>query len=203
MTHKSPVLAQILDDIDAVNAQDPTQVGQGDAAVPAELLYGRRMSEILDRFCPDASEPLEIATRGQHIERWIIPRSDYPEGRTGYLQWRTALKNRHAERVAGLMQARGYAPEIVDRTQAIIRKERLKYDADAQTLEDVACLVFLEHYLVDFAARHDDDKLADILAKTWHKMSPAGHEAALRLPLPASIPVLLQKGLEKLAETKR
>ncbi len=67
-----------------------------------------------------------------------------------------------------------------------VRKERLKSDAEAQTLEDVACLVFLEHYLGDFMAKIDEDKLAGILAKTWNKMSPRGREQALEAGVAAA-----------------
>lgn len=50
-----------------------------------------------------------------------------------------------------------------------------------QTLEDVAVLVFLAHELESFLAKHrpEPDKVAGILAKSWAKMSAAGHAAAL------------------------
>ena len=50
-------------------------------------------------------------------------------------------------------------------------------------MEDVVCLVFLQYYFEDFAAKHEDEKVIDIVKKTWAKMSAEGHEAALRLPL--------------------
>ena len=33
---------------------------------------------MLERFAPDASEVLRLAARCQHIQRWKIPRADYP-----------------------------------------------------------------------------------------------------------------------------
>ena len=68
--------------------------------------------------------------------------------------------------------------EEIARTGSLLRKERLKQDADAQTLEDVICLVFLRYEAEAFIAKHDDDKVRDILAKTAKKMSARGLAAA-------------------------
>jgi hypothetical protein len=156
------------------------------------------MSETLARLAPEASEVLRIAVRGQHIERWTTPRTSYPEGRAGYLKWRNALKEFHARRVGEIMAAAGYGSDDVARVGALVRKERLKSDAEAQMLEDVACIVFLEHYLGDFTQKTDADKLADILAKTWTKMSALGHEQARKLDLPPLVRSLLEQGLARL-----
>jgi len=56
---------------DAANAQDPNQ----DEGQPKELLYSRRMSEMIARFAPDASEAAQLAVRAQHIQRWKVPRN--------------------------------------------------------------------------------------------------------------------------------
>ena len=45
----------------------------------------------------------------------------------------------------------------------------------------IAFLVFLEHYFEDFALKHENDKVVDILQKTWRKMSDEGHQTALKL----------------------
>jgi hypothetical protein len=136
--------------------------------------------------------------RGQHIERWTSPRKNYPEGRIGYLKWRKDLLEFHARRVGEIMAAEGFGPDDIARVGSLVRKERLKSDAEAQMLEDVACIVFLEHYLGDFMRKTEEDKLAGILAKTWNKMSPLGREHALRLALPARVPDLLRQGLAQL-----
>jgi hypothetical protein len=156
------------------------------------------MSATLARLAPAASEALRIAARGQHIERWTSPRRRYPEGRVGYLRWRKDLQDFHARRIAEIMAAAGYDPDAVARVGVLIRKERLKSDAEVQMLEDVACIVFLEHYLGDFLRKTDEDKLAGILAKTWSKMSPLGREAAAKLALPPPVPTLLEQGLARL-----
>jgi hypothetical protein len=190
-------LAAAIATIDAANAHDPNRVEVDGKSEPAELVYGRRMSETLVRLAPDASEHLRIAARGQHIERWTSPRKSYPEGRAGYLKWRKDLKEFHAGRVAEIMTTAGYDADDIARVGALIRKEQLKRDPEAQLLEDVVCVVFLEHYIDGFMAKTDEAKLADILAKTWRKMSPLGHEHALKLPLPPAIPRLLEQGLSR------
>jgi hypothetical protein len=181
--------------IDVANGRDPNLVEVAGRPEPAELVYGRRMSFVLSRLDPTASEYLQIAARGQHIERWTSPRKSFPEGRAGYLAWRRQLKNYHARRLAEIMEAADYPAEDAARVGALVRKERLKSDPEAQTLEDVACVVFLEHYLADFMRKVDNDKLRSVLARTWAKMSPAGHEQAGRLTLPAGAQRLLAEAL--------
>ena len=179
-----PRLAMVLAAIDAANAADPNRVMADGEERAAERLYGERMSAALASLYPDASEHLRIAARGQHIERWTSPRGNYPDGRVGYLKWRKALMDYHARRLAEIMREAGYEEADIARVGALVRKEKIKYDAEAQALEDVICVVFLKHYFADFAAKHEDAKLIDIVRKTWSKMSPKGHEAALALKLP-------------------
>jgi hypothetical protein len=190
-------LETVIAAIDAANARDPNLIEIDGRSEPAELVYGRRMTATLTRMAPDASVHLRIAARGQHIERWLTPRKSYPEGRVGYLKWRNDLKEFHAARLAEIMMAAGYEAEDAQRVGALVRKEKLKRDAEAQLLEDVICVVFLEHYLDGFMVKTDPDKLADILAKTWRKMSEHGHAHALKLKLPPEIPRLLEQGLAR------
>jgi hypothetical protein len=191
-------VSRVLAAIDAANSADPTVVQAEGRLVPAERLYGERMSAALAEFMPNASEALTIAARGQHIERWTTPRANYPAGRRGYLAWRRDLKNFHARRLADIMAAHGFHGRAIDRVGALVRKERLKQDPEAQALEDVICIVFLKYYAGAFAVKHDDEKLTDILVKTWRKMSPRGHEAATGLKLPPRVGALLQAGLIKM-----
>ena len=172
--------------IDTANAADPA--GQA-------VLYGQRMSAALDGYTPGAPESLKIAARAQHIERWTIPRSSYPEGRIPYLTWRKELQKLHARRAGEIMATCGYSEEEIARTVSLLKKERLKQDEDAQTLEDVICLVFLEHEAEPFIAKHDDDKVRDILSKTAKKMSPRGIEAAARLAMGDRLKRLLVEAL--------
>lgn len=187
--------AKTLALIDAANSQDPNLESDGADLRPKELLYSQRMSRCLEEFAPDASEHLRIAARGQHIERWTSSRSAYPEGRTGYKQWRAELGLFHAKRVGELMREAGYGEEDVKRTQYLVQKRGLGRDSETQCLEDVVCLVFIRHYLDDFARKHDEDKLVDIIRKTWAKMSEKGHAAALQIPLSDAMKNLVGKAL--------
>jgi hypothetical protein len=137
------------------------------------------MSAEMDRLFPGASETLQIAARGQHIERWVRPRDDYPEGRTGYLTWRRDLARHHAERVGAIMASAGYGEEEIAAAGRMLRKEGLKSDAEVQALEDVICFVFLKWYFAPFAAKQDAAKTADIVAKTARKMSPEARARVL------------------------
>ena len=190
-------VAAVIVEIDAANARDPNQIEIDDRVEPAALIYGRRMSASLARLAGDASEHLRIAARGQHIERWTSPRKSYPDGRIGYLAWRNDLKEFHARRVGEIMGSAGYDADDIARVRSLLRKERLKSDADAQMLEDVACVVFIEHYLGDFMEQADQAKLAGILAKTWKKMSPLGHAHALKLSLSPPVAAALQAVLSR------
>ena len=186
--------------IDAANSFDPKSVDVGGVRRPANLMYGLRMSAELERFAPGASEALKIAAGGQHIERWIIPRSQYPMDRQGYHRWRLALRDHHAARLSAILGDLSYDPTTTARVVSIVRKERLKEDEEAQTLEDVICIVFIKFELAAFAEKYtaDDLRLADILAKTWHKMSERGHLAVLSIPPAPNVLSLLNKGLERL-----
>ncbi len=180
-------LAAVLAAIDEANAADPKREVADGRSEPAALLYGRRMSQVLDEFAPDASDNLKIAVRGQHIERFLRPRSNYPEGRAGYLAWRRDAARFHADRVTALMADQGFPETDRERVAALIRKEGFKRDPEAQTLEDVACLVFMRWYFAPFADKRTPEELLDIVTKTARKMSARGRAAALALPLPADL----------------
>ncbi|REL34529.1 DUF4202 domain-containing protein [Thalassotalea euphylliae] len=194
----SAALNLVLDAIDAINQQDPNVEQIDGQPQPKELVYGQRMSQCLHSFWPDSSEHLQIAVRAQHVKRWAIARSEYPEGKAGYLKWRKALGQLHAETASELMLANGYAPADADRTAAIIRKEKLKSNPESQTLEDVACLVFLSYYFAPFAAKHSDEKIISILQKTWKKMSATAQQIALKADLPAHLAALVEQALAEI-----
>lgn len=176
-------LSHALAAIDTANAADPA-IEDGH---PAALLYGQRMTAELTRLFPDASGPLQIAARGQHVERWTLPRHDYPDGREGYLTWRRDQGRRHAERVAAIMREAGYDDDAIAAAERMLRKEGIKRDPDVQALEDVICFVFLRWYFKPFAEGRDADDLLRIVEKTARKMSPQGRArvtAEFNLPEP-------------------
>ena len=188
-------LSSTLAAFDAANAQDPNREMVNGQAIAKELIYGQRMSEKLQSFCPEATIELQLAARSQHICRWKIPRNHYPMDRQGYKRWRLELAAFHGETAGKIMADNGYTNEAIQRVKDLLLKRSLKRDEEVQTLEDVVCLVFLEFYMEDFATKHDEAKLIDIIQKTWNKMSEKGHAAALKLPLSETIFTLVSKAL--------
>ena len=179
----SDKLKQAFHLFDAANQQDPnTEIFEG-KPYPKELLYAQRMTEQLNRYKPEASEALQLTARCQHICRWEISRDSYDMNREGYLRWRQDLKKFHAQKAAGILEEVGYSEETIETVKFLLQKKQLKKNEETQTLEDVICLVFLEHYFKPFAAKHPEEKTIDILQKTWRKMSDKGHATALKLPL--------------------
>ena len=174
----------LIERIDTRNGQDPNTELVGGVARPRELVYSQRLTEWVLRLNPEASEALRIAARGQHICRWTIPRERYEKNRRGYLRWRETLKTFHADTVAQLMQDVGYPGEVIERVRALISKRHLETDPDVQVLEDALCLVFLQTQFAELRQKTPDDKMREILRKTWKKMNPQGRQAALQLPLP-------------------
>jgi hypothetical protein len=186
---------QVIEGIDAANGEDPNREWAGGNDYPKELLYSRRMTEQLRGFAPEADEVLQIAARAQHIRRWQIPRTDYPNTRIGYLTWRRDLGQFHARETAALMAQAGYDQNSISRAQDLLTKKAIKHNPDTQTLEDVICLVFLNYYLEPFSTQHDEAKLISIIRKTWDKMSERGHQAASQLQLPPHLTPLINKAL--------
>jgi len=168
---------------DEYNSADPNKETIDGMPVAKELVYARRMSERLLKFAPGASEEVQLAARCQHIGRWQIPRSTYPADRKGYLLWRNKLKEYHATLACGLLKESGYGQEIIERVKFLVLKKDLRYNKDTQLLEDVVCLVFLEFYLEDFASKHEDQKVIDILRKTMNKMSTEAKAAVGQISL--------------------
>ncbi|MBW1761908.1 MAG: DUF4202 domain-containing protein [Deltaproteobacteria bacterium] len=181
---------------DEANAADPNTELVNGQPVPKEVIYGQRMSARLAVFAPDAPETVKLAARAQHIRRWEVPRDSYPEGRAGYLKWRTDLHKRHADIAAEIMQDVGYDAKTIERAQTLLRKRGLKTDPDVQLMEDVICLVFLEHYFHDFAQKHAEEKLVPIVQKTWKKMTDQAHETALALDYAPEDLAVIQKALQ-------
>lgn len=172
---------------DAANAEDPNQQdGQ-----PKELLYSQRMTDMLARFAPDASEASQLAVRAQHIRRWTVPRNTYPMTKEGYHAWRTGLYTFHADTAGELMRQAGYDDAMIERVKKAVGKRGIKSNPESQLLEDIANLVFIEHYMLDFAVskpEYDEAKWVDIIRRTWNKMSKNAQAFALagkiRLPEP-------------------
>ncbi len=184
---------------DAINAQDPTNIEVDGKQQPKELIYAQRMTDMLTRYAPEASETLKLATRAQHIQRWTSPRSDYPMNKTGYMQWRSNLKKHHAEVASQIMQENGYDDDTINQVASLLKKENLRSNAESQTLEDVIVLAFLEHDLDAFVQKYNDypeEKFLTILRKSYMKMSEKGRAAALTLiHIPEHLLPVVQKAI--------
>ncbi|MCG6658863.1 DUF4202 domain-containing protein [Halomonas campisalis] len=194
MSDQTP-FAATLSAIDALHAEDPRRVEVDGDSVPLELWHAGRMSAWLEQLVADADELTQIAVRAQHLQRWQVPRSEYPEGRVGYLTWRRDQGKRAGETTARLMQEAGYSADQAERVAQMIRKQGLGRDAGTQAVEDCACLVFLENYFADFSKQVDHDHLIRIVQKTWKKMSPRAHELALGLPMSKEARGLVEEAL--------
>lgn len=188
---------QTLAAIDALHAQDPRLTTLDDGTTtPQELAYAQRMSTWLDKVHDAPDEILRLAVRAQHLQRWLVPRDEYPEGRIGYLTWRRDQGEQAGTTTATLMREVGYSDTDAERAAAMIRKKGLGRDPEVQALEDCACLVFLENYFADFSRKIDHDHMVRIVQKTWRKMSPKAHSLALELPMNAASAALVKEALE-------
>ena len=174
-------LAQAIARFEAAHREDPRQIVVAGESLPWSVHYHRRLAHWVLHFDSGASVPLRLAAACQHIRRWKIPRTDYGAGRRGYRRWRSDLTRMHAEMASEILSDVGYTEETIDRVVALLRKVGLGRDAEVQLFEDAICMVFFENEYVDLAAKHDDDKLVDILRRTWAKMSDQGRRAALDL----------------------
>ena len=181
--------------IDAANADDPETLRIDGVDLPKELTHARMLTGWARRLRPDADDALLLAARAHHVRRWTIPRGEYPAGRRGYLRWRTALHQFHADEVERLLADAGYEEPVIGRVQQLVRKVNLRRDPDVQTLEDGLCLVFLDTQLGDLRRKHPESKLIDVLQKTWKKMSPRARELALELELDADDRALIERAL--------
>ncbi len=187
--------AQAIAAIDAANADDPNTIEVRGLVRAKELAHAELMTEWLARLDPDADEAQRLAARAHHLRRWSLPRSSHPEGRSGYLRWRTALRKQHAVEVAAILEQVGYDSSTIARVQSIIRKEGLGTDPDVQTHEDALCLVFLETQLAALVDDLDDDKMVDVIAKTAGKMSASALARVAELPMRPSDRALIARAL--------
>ncbi len=194
------MLNQVITLIDQANSQDPNTEIYNAQSLPKESLYATRMSEMLARFNPNADELMQIAVRGQHIERWQSPRSNFAMNKQGYHQWRSALYIFHASRVIELMQQVGFNEAQQQRVYAAVAKQDIKRNPDSQLVEDIASLVFIEHYMLAFTSTkpdYDEQKWLGIIRRTWQKMSVEARDFVLagNVTLPEPLVRLIHKAV--------
>ncbi|WP_309397821.1 DUF4202 domain-containing protein [Cerasicoccus maritimus] len=180
---------------DAINQEDPAEITFEGTIYAAEYLLAQALCYRVVQLAPEASEPLLLASRSQHLRRWERPRSEYPEGRAAYLKWRADLKVFHADESAKVLGELGYEQETIDAVRELNLKKNIKGNADCQTLEDGLCLVFLQFQYDGIVEKYDEAKVISILQKTAKKMSPVGLEAATKLDYSPRGKELLLKAL--------
>ncbi len=189
------VYERARESIDAAHSADPIRTPDGAAA---ELVYADRMEAWVVKLDPAASPILRLAARCQHLERWSVPRTSFPQDKPGYLAWRRSLYVKQAARAVELLRAAGVEAGEAEAVREWVSKSGLKTNPGTQALEEAACLVFLENEIAGFAEKHagySEEKYVEILRKTWRKMSPAAQEAARALALPPAVAALLQRAL--------
>lgn len=177
------------------NARDPNVLVINGKSEPKERVASERLAAWVTKLEPNGSEPLHLAAYCQHLRRWEIPRSDYEPGRIGYLKWRKTLGRFHADEASAVLREVGYDDATIEAVRQINQKLALSSNPDCATMEDALCLSFLEHEFVEFSAKHPDDKVVDIVAKTWKKMTERGHQLALTLPFDERALTLIRRAL--------
>jgi hypothetical protein len=170
-----------LEHFAASHQEDPRAIEVDGAQVPWSQHYHARLLHWVLDLDEAASIPLRLAAACQHVRRWKVPRSEYDEGRRGYRRWRSDLAQMHAGIAREVLELVGYGEATINRVDQLIRKLGLGRDPEVQLFEDAICMVFFENEFVDLAAKHDNEKMVDILRRTWAKMSPAGHQRARAL----------------------
>lgn len=191
MSKNSSRFERTISRFNDIHHEDPEKAVWGGSEIPKACLYHDRLSYWLEQLDPYASEPLQLAARCQHIRRWVISRSDYPEGLSGYRRWRSALMEFHANEASLILREAGYDDATISRVRDFLTKKDLKSDAETRLFEDAICLVFFETELAKFASQHERNRVIRVLRKVWKKMSTKGRETAQQLA--AELPTQLQK----------
>ncbi len=189
-------LARVIERVDALNAEDPVRVPTESGPRPKEVVHAEAMSGWVARLDPEADILQRIAARAHHLRRWTVPRDSYPDGRAGYLRWRSDLRARHAEDVGTLLREEGFTADEIASVQAIIRKDDINSDPRVQTHEDALCLVFMEQQLIDLVERLGAEKSAGVLRKTVAKMSSRGRSEAVGLVLEPAAAAMIATAVE-------
>ena len=180
-----------IEAIDAANRDDPHVFEEE----PLALVEGRLAYGWIERLSDEPADALLLAARAHHLRRWVIPRTDYPDGRSGYLRWRRHQKVRHAEELRAILVAAGVEPATVDRACVIVSKIGLGSDPEVQLFEDAVCLTFLHTQLAPTAERLGDERAVPVIAKTLAKMSERGRQTALTLDFDDHTAALIARSL--------
>lgn len=180
---------------DSYNRQSPIHISNSGQDYPIEYFYAIKLHEWIKQLRPEATEALLLASRCQHIGRWEIPRDSYPEGRIGYLTWRSDLSKFHAQKAEEILRSIDYDDVTIKRVKEIVQKKAIKKDDEVQTMEDALCLLFLQYQYDELIAKQSEEKMIAILEKTLSKMSGQGTQMALTFHFSAEGERLLKQAL--------
>lgn len=192
---KEKLFEQAIEAFDKENALDPNRVVVNGTEKARELAYSEWLTSWILKLNPNASLELRLAARCQHLKRWQIPRSEYPEGLKGYTKWKKDLAEFHATEASKILKDLGFDSITIERVRDINLKKNLKTDSEVQAMEDALCLVTLEYQIEEFSAKHTDEKIIDIIRKTWNKMSEDAKKEALKLKYSNKVLSLIQKAI--------
>ena len=180
-------------EIEKAHAEDGSKEIENGASYPSEVLYGRRMLSVLEMVSPDSSLAMKLAVQCQHIKRWGIPRSNYPFDRRGYHQWRRVVMDYQLQQAHLLLSAANIDETDILWVLNALKNQGDKSNPESQIIMDTACLVFLKWYMESFAAKHENEKVIDILKKTIRKMSVEGLDLIPKLDLPPTAKQALEQ----------
>lgn len=175
--------------VDAANRLDPNHLVFDGIDWPLAELQGVRGTYWLKRLASAPSAALLVAVRAHHLRRWTVFRSDYPQGRAGYHQWKRAAKVVHGGALEELC-GEHLDPTLLARAMELVQRTGLGSDPDAQLVEDAVCLVFLETQFESLVDKIGREKVVDAVRKTAAKMSPAAvalADGAIRTDLGRSV----------------
>lgn len=184
-----------IEEFDKLNALDPNKIKSKGEIYPKELLYSNRMTDTLLSYDSNPSEIMQLTVRCQHLCRWEIPRSTYEQNRTGYLKWRKDLSKFHVQKTSIILKDLEFEEDTINKVTDLLKKKGLKTNPEVQLLEDVVCLVFLEYYFEQFSNKYNDEKMIEILRKTWVKMSYKAQARALKLKFSARSENLIKQAI--------
>jgi hypothetical protein len=187
---------QACEEIDKIHKLDKTKEIIDGVEYPAEAVYADRLLKRLESFVPNAPEHIKLACLCQHFKRWEIPRNSYIMDKVGYLKWRKSLYIYQSEEAAEILEKVGYSSDLIEKVKLLIQKKEIKKNHEAQIIEDVACLVFLEFYLDEFSKKHEVEKLKSIIDKTWTKMSEHAREEALKINFPVELKTIILEAIK-------
>jgi hypothetical protein len=184
---------KVTEEIEKAHSADESKEAEEGAWYPSELLYSRRMLTMLELVSPNSPNTMKLAVQCQHIKRWGIPRSDYPYDRRGYHQWRRVVMEYQLQQAQFILSSVNIDEADMLWIIDTLKNQGDKSNSESQIIVETACLVFLKWYMEPFAAKHESEKVIDIVKKTMRKMSETGLKLIPKLDLPMSVRQVLQQ----------